>query len=736
MNESLRPLFAADLTDNEPQPLRLGDVVAVIRRRMWLIVLVATAMVVGTYYYTTTLSPIYSAYGQLVLGEQGLSQRNDFDLDERAALNNSIVQGELVLLTSNEILARVARRLELETTAEFGPLSEEDSAPSLVDRATDLLRQILPRANPDPGPAIATEEGAEPSQIETAADANSLEIGDVQSVVGQLRQKIGVSQRGTSFVVSVRADTEDPKTAAAIVNVLMDEYIRFLSDKRFESATRVTDWLEVRVAELAEKLEQSEKEALAFRSVIEADADSSDRLDQQMRELTSKLVNARATLAETEARAQKVADIIDRDGLLPAADILTSNTILGLRGDLAQLRLDQTSASITFGEQSPQVQSIERSTTELEAAIEAEVNRSVLQLKNTAEIAAINVEVLERSLKRLENLILDRSGQLIRLNQLQRVVEANRSVYEEFLARFKSTSEIRSLRNSDAEVISYASPPSGPSFPNKKVSVLLAGIGGLILGCGLAVLLELRPEKFATVKQAAQSTGLPVYAELARPNQRRFFGRSAFVPPKVLSSPVLESARSLYRMAKLQSDNKKDVIAVTSAPGGTNSRSWTAFLLALMAARDEKSVVLIDADTRKAVLSKSLAPHANNNLLTTLYGRTNAKQSTKFLKDYGFDFIPTSVTVADPNLLMSNKAASHLLSDLRSQYDLVIVDCPYLEENSDTIATSHPFDLALFVVEEEQTRLDQTRSALPRFLTMTAEQTGLVFFSARRKLSA
>ena len=162
----------------------------------------------------------------------------------------------------------------------------------------------------------------------------------MKDVVGQVRPKLRVRQQGNSFVVSVSATAESPITSAALVNAMMDEYIKFLSDKRFEGARRFTAWLEGRVEELAQKLEVSEKEALAFRAVIEADADSSERLEQQMRELTTKLVNARAALAEADARARKVQEINDTDGPLAAADVLSTPTLLGYRGELADLRAE------------------------------------------------------------------------------------------------------------------------------------------------------------------------------------------------------------------------------------------------------------------------------------------------------------------------------------------------------------------------------------------------------------
>ena len=108
----------------------------------------------------------------------------------------------------------------------------------------------------------------------------------------------------------------------------------------------------MRVEELVVKLEESEQAALAFRSVMESDADSRDRLNQQMRELTSKVVNARADLAQVSAMSNRTATIAENDGPLAAADVLSSDEIMRYRSELGDLRREAANAAINFGENS------------------------------------------------------------------------------------------------------------------------------------------------------------------------------------------------------------------------------------------------------------------------------------------------------------------------------------------------------------------------------------------------
>ena len=321
-----------------PQPaLTVKDVFAFFRKR---VVLIGTCMFIAaaiSAWNVSGVSPVYSAGGQLLLGEQG-RDNNNVELLEAQLLNNSVIEGELAILRSSTLLARVVEHLQLIDTPEFNPALRPVVEPTWIESITattsDFIRGIVDIFLQDPPTstvAEAPEAGdgdteVELSPIQAAAMANPESQGPTGAAIRKLRRSVSVRQQGASFVVAVNANSSNPELAAALSNTLMREYISFTAEKRLNAAKQFANFLEQRVDELAATLEASEKEALAFRAVIESNADSSARLEQQMSELTSKLVDARAQLAEAEARSTRVAEITENEGVLAAADVLTSDT--------------------------------------------------------------------------------------------------------------------------------------------------------------------------------------------------------------------------------------------------------------------------------------------------------------------------------------------------------------------------------------------------------------------------
>ena len=712
----------------EPALVQPGDIMRVLRRRIWLIAVCAVLAVITTAYFLAGATPRYVAYSQMLLGEQGLADRSTFDLTEAQALTSSIIEGELAVLRSNAVLVRVAEKLNLEELPEFNSeLRPPASRIPVLSDLRDFARSLLPAA---PVPERTEGEEGEVNPLDLAANAGDSQLGDLQDAVDTLRESIRVRQQGTSFVVQVLVETENAQTSAAIANALMDEYIRFLTDKRFQAAQRFTTWLETRVADLAIKLEASEKDALAFRATMDADADSSERLDQQMRELTSKLVNARSELAEAIALSDKVKEIAERDGPLAAADILTSDEVLEYRGELGQLRRREAGEVINYGENSVQVNSIRRAVAKIEESITIEVQRSIEQLTNRAEVLKIVVDSLEGGLRALENLALERSSDQIQLNQLQRIADANQRVYQEFLGRFKETSEIQNLQTSDAEVISYASPPNAAAYPRKKLGVALAGAAGIFGGIALAFLAELKPVRLTSTTQLTNATGLGVYGRADRTVARATGSETVRKLRAGQETAFKQNARRLASNVDLRAGGHAQSVLVGSAHQGSGKYN-VALMLGWAAAQKDRKCIVVDVDIRDAGLSRALgADRKEGNLVSVLYGEKTLEDSVVGIEDLGIDFLPTTRIGSDPAVIFDTDRANQIAAMLLKEYDVVIFDAPISGKASDGIILRDKLDVGLFIVAAGKLTDQEARDGLAVFEQSRANNFGAVLTGA------
>src|SRR5262249_52469087 len=104
----------------------------------------------------------------------------------------------------------------------------------------------------------------------------------------------------------------------------------------------------------------------------------------------------------------------------------------------------------------------------------------------------------------------------VRLVQLQREADANRSIYETFLGRYKHALEQESLAVPDARLISRAEPPPDPVSPNKLRFLLLGTFGGLAIGGALAFAREGFDRRIRQASEVEAVTGIPVFGMLPK----------------------------------------------------------------------------------------------------------------------------------------------------------------------------------------------------------------------------
>src|SRR6185312_2011411 len=93
-----------------------------------------------------------------------------------------------------------------------------------------------------------------------------------------------------------------------------------------------------------------------------------------------------------------------------------------------------------------------------------------------------------------------------------REAEANRTLYESYLARYKETTAQESLDMPDSHVVTRASVPIAPSSPKTFFALGVALTLGLGIGCLLAFLADYLDQRVKTLEQAEQISGVPSLA--------------------------------------------------------------------------------------------------------------------------------------------------------------------------------------------------------------------------------
>src|SRR5262249_18732069 len=157
--------------------------------------------------------------------------------------------------------------------------------------------------------------------------------------------------------------------------------------------------------------------------------------------------------------------------------------------------------SSRYGPLHPKLLDLQSQKEKLEVKINEEVGRVVETVGNDVEVARARVRSLQDSLNRLTDHSRGENMARVKLAELTTAATSNRAIFEALLTQFKEIDGRDSIQTPDARVISTATVPNNPSFPNKLLFFGAALPGGFLLGFLLAMISDVLEAGFRTREQ-------------------------------------------------------------------------------------------------------------------------------------------------------------------------------------------------------------------------------------------
>ncbi|MBK0398726.1 polysaccharide biosynthesis tyrosine autokinase [Limibaculum sp. M0105] len=665
---------------------------------------------------------LYTATAEVMLNTR---QTNVVDIETVVTgipADSKFVDGEIAVITSAQLMSRVVEKLRLDRDPEFN--SSLRPTPFLSEWI-DSVKASLPEK-------LRLALGFE----EVDALANPAEQAERErlSVVRALQRAVDVRQRGLSVVILIGMESEDPRKAALIANTVADQYLVDQLEAKFEATQRATSWLNERVSELRERVEASEAAIEAFKEQQTVSNEQGvDITTQQLAELNSQLITARGAVAEARARYAQVDRRIQEGGINAAANVLSSPLILTLRQQRAELQRRRAELSNRYGNRHPTMINLEAEISDVSSAVVAEVRKIVEGLRNDVAVAEAREAALVDSLEALEGRSLNLARSSVELRQLEREAAADRLIYENFLNRFRETSEQDGLLQPDARIIASAEPPSVPSSPQSKLVLAVAGAGGLLGGLALIFLVEMLNRTFRLPEEVEAATGASVLAyipSLGRRHRHRQILNYALQKPNSALSESIRNLRTALFLANVDAPPK--VVMVTSSLSG-EGKSITSMLLARASAQMRKSSVIVDCDIRRPMMQTAFGlEHRDADLISVLQDRTSLDDAIVYDKENDVHLVPVMQRSPQAADILSSQRFANLIEELRGRFDFVVLDVPPVLLVSDACVVGKYADLSIYVIAWDSTRREAATQGIRLLRSLGIRVAGAVLTFVNR----
>lgn len=352
--------------------------------------------------------------------------------------------------------------------------------------------------------------------------------------------------------------------------------------------------------------------------------------------------------------------------------------------------------------------------------------RSIEWMTGQIEITKKQLSTAERAIETYKSSANPASASEYRnrLKELESYAQSYRSVLESLLPRYAEIVQQQGLPTNEARPVERAQVPKGKSQPRTALVAAFAGLFGLTLGIGLALLRDfmagIRSARDIEAMLGIRAWGaLPVSTSnerLASANAgKRSIARFAGASSLVLDAPTSSHAAALRSIISAVSGRaggeRGHIIGITSTLAG-EGRSTVCLNLGQAMAASGLSVLLIDADRQNRKLSGSLATGATAGLLEVLSGTTDLSAAVWTDTVTGLNVLPIVeewVDNTDPRhalaagALLTSTAAAGLVAEIAGHYDHVIVCLPPLESSVDACFLSGWVDDMMLVIEWQKT---------------------------------
>ncbi len=288
---------------------------------------------------------------------------------------------------------------------------------------------------------------------------------------------------------------------------------------------------------------------------------------------------------------------------------------------------------------------------------------------------------------------------------------ALRNTLNQQQAALQSATIDRDTRTAPAEVLERAAVPTSPiGFSDNILRAvgLLLGLGG---GVALAFVLHRLDRTARDSADVELALGTSVLASIPSFGMAHRSGSSAIVMLAGGRSARVQRAREAFRRLRsslqfLGTTRDADTFLITSARP-TEGKSTTVANLAIALAQGETRVCLVNADMRRPTIEKVLGISGQQQGLSDwLVDQSVTNIMVSVEGTPGLVVVPAGNPPANPGELLASGRIGDLISELSSQFDIVLVDAPPVINIADASTIAPVVDGTIVVVDSSRTDTD------------------------------
>lgn len=498
--------------------------------------------------------------------------------------------------------------------------------------------------------------------------------------------------------IRITYDCENAKKSADIANAIAEQFIEFDVMKSRESSMATIAYIDEKMADMVDELSTIENQLQRFRIANGITADDVKARNNNLAE--TRITNLEQRIAEIDYEIETLKEVKEQINSNPDINMYEMMALMSGQSSNAFLSSMLKSLQDLIAKRESMLFEVTESNHKIVV-----IDKQIESKKETIiDFIGSTITRLEKQKAGCENKENDiRNGILkkvsydeLEYSKLQRIYSANEAHYSKLLDRKIEILISQSGYVSTNLVLEKASVPGGAISPILSKTMTMAVLLALVLSVLFLLARYLFYNKILTSSDIGKYTDIPVIGEVVTSRRKSEFSRA--VVHKNARSHVTENFRKIRtNLDYYPLESKCRVIITTSTVPG-EGKTFIAINTADIYAMSGKKVLLVDFDLRKPRLEKCLDLDNEFGLSTILTNRKTWQECLHKDVVENMDVITSGPLTPIAAELLIGKNIDTFISEVRNEYDIVILDTPPLGIIHDAITLSKYADNFFYVM--------------------------------------
>ena len=655
-------------------------------RRGWVYWLIGALVgLAGAGGYLIAAPALYKSTTRIFIDKSVNRYLQDNKIVDEPTLDDFEIGSQIYVLTSDSVILKVIKKLNLEDDPEFAGLPAGDPH-SVFERVKATIKSILPQS---------------PTQLMDPQSVLERKVVDV------FQQRLTVNRADVPSVIEITFSSSNPTKAAAIANAIADTYVENSIGSKLSSTQMAGRMLQDRLIELKKQVDAADTALRTYRTDNGLKTEDSALFSKdQLQMLNAQLVTARVNIAETKARLERLNQQIGQEGS-PGEAVPDDDVIKRLREQYLDVSAHEAQLALRLGPDHDVVKKLRLHMDQLVQAISEEESRLADTLDNDHKLAIARegefLAALTSTAVKADSTNLSQET----LNELEQNAGSLHTLYNTAQQKLNelTKAQAEAVPLQDARIITRGAPELNRSL-KKPLIILLGGLlAGLTLGAAYLLGMEFLPGGFLSSDQVKQELGTSSVS-IERLNRMGRVRRAtyALLVPESRFAESFRFLKALVLSAVRQNGDK--VFCVTSTVADEGSTLVTTNLVSVLSRGIGLRTLVIDCNLQQRNLTRALAPNAARGLAYALNHPAKLAEAV-LVNDKAGGVSVLAATDEEPEPIESYVVESErfrqVLEQARELYDIIVIAAPPIKSQADVRLIEHLVDRFIWVVEWRNT---------------------------------